>query len=197
MLTFVSGTIFYISRRFFIIILFIILEIRKYLNSLCFKRPGVTNFGIFSNPYNFKQSLGLKRVSKLVKLLCVNTICLWNFLTTTFILQRSNIHLPVGDARHDVVFTMIESWRISTISLNNLRKRRMIKLFSLCLGSSLRSFEKNRNFRKNRKFFQIQMLFSATFNNIVARFLKKYRPARLYRLAESIHWSRFLGSLKA
>ncbi len=29
-------------------------------------------------------------------------------LTTAFILQRSNIHLPVGDVRHDVVFTLIE-----------------------------------------------------------------------------------------
>ena len=38
-------------KAIFNIILFIILEIRKYLNSLCFKRPGVTNFGIFANPY--------------------------------------------------------------------------------------------------------------------------------------------------
>ncbi len=38
-LTFESGTIF-ILRRSILLLYFIIFEIRKYLNSLCFKRPG-------------------------------------------------------------------------------------------------------------------------------------------------------------
>jgi hypothetical protein len=56
-LTFVSGTIF-ILRRFFILFYFIILEIRKYLVSICFKDPGVTNFGILSNPFSFQSHPG-------------------------------------------------------------------------------------------------------------------------------------------
>ena len=58
MLTFVSGTIFYISRRSFNLFYFIILEIRKYLNSICFKRPGSDQLWL-SNPTSPRVALYL------------------------------------------------------------------------------------------------------------------------------------------
>ena len=42
-----------------ILFYFIILEIRKYLVSICFKGPGVTNFGIFQIPTGGNAGVGV------------------------------------------------------------------------------------------------------------------------------------------